>query len=69
MNQGIYEELVTQLISTKLNELDKDNFIYKLSNLDKAEAATFLSKHIAATVHKALNLINGEYAIELLTPD
>ena len=64
MNQGIYEELVTQLISTKLNELDKDNFIYKLSNLDKAEAATFLSKHIAATIHKALNLINGEYAIE-----
>lgn len=64
MNQGIYEELVTQLISTKLNELDRDTFIYKLSKLDKAEAATFLSKHITATIHHALNLINGEHAIE-----
>jgi hypothetical protein len=29
MNQGIYEELVTKLISFKINELDKETFQIK----------------------------------------
>ncbi|TDU43754.1 hypothetical protein BXY82_1172 [Gelidibacter sediminis] len=29
MNQGIYEELVTQLVSNKIKELDKDKFFFE----------------------------------------
>jgi len=36
MNQGIYEELVTKLVTFKIEELDKNNFYYKVSKIDKA---------------------------------
>jgi hypothetical protein len=49
MNQGIYEELVTKLIS-KINELDKETFQIKKSSIDKAEAAQILSQHIGKTI-------------------
>ena len=35
MNQGIYEELVTQLVSEKIKELDKDKFFLKKSLINK----------------------------------
>jgi hypothetical protein len=53
MNQGIYEELVTKLIS-KINELDKETFQIKKSSIDKAEAAQILSQHIGKTIRHAL---------------
>ena len=46
MNQGLYEELVTKLISIKLSELDKNTFQVKTTSIDKAEAAQLLSAHI-----------------------
>jgi hypothetical protein len=60
MNQGIYEQLVTQLISLKLNELDKNSYQYKLTKLDKEEAAETLSKHIGESIRYALSLITGD---------
>ena len=39
MNQGLYEELVTKLINLKINELDKETFQVKKTQIDKAEAA------------------------------
>jgi thymidine kinase len=63
MNQGIYEELVTKLISFKINELDKETFQIKKSSIDKAEAAQILSQHIGKTIH-TLNLIKGEDILE-----
>jgi hypothetical protein len=32
MNQGLYEELITKLVTSKLEELDKDTFQIKLLN-------------------------------------
>lgn len=63
MNQGIYEELVTQLVSEKLNELDKDKFFLKKSLIDKEEASNVLSKHLAKTLKQALGLL-GKNKVE-----
>ena len=35
MNQGIYEALVTQLVTRKLDALDKNSFFIKETILDK----------------------------------
>jgi superfamily II DNA or RNA helicase len=65
MNQGIYEQLVTQLISLKLNELDKNSYQYKLTKLDKEEAAETLSKHIGESIRYGLSLITGDNSVQL----
>jgi superfamily II DNA or RNA helicase len=64
MNQGIYEELVTKLISIKLNELDKNTFQVKKVTIDKAEAAHLLSQHIGVTIKRAFNLIKSDDVLE-----
>lgn len=64
MNQGIYEELITQLITEKLKELDKDKFFLKKSLIDKEEASNVLSKHLSKTLKHAFEIIKGENKIE-----
>lgn len=64
MNQGIYEELVTQLVKQQLNNIDKDTFFVNKSILDKEEASSILSKHLAQTIKSALNYVKGENQIE-----
>ncbi len=59
MNQGLYEELITKLISNKLNELGKDSFHIEKTPIDKAEAAQIISQHIGRTIKHALTLIKG----------
>ncbi len=64
MNQGIYEELITQLLSRKLEALDKDSFFIKETILDKEEAASILSQHLSSSFKHAFTLIKGENQIE-----
>jgi len=64
MNQGIYEELITQLVSTKLNELEKDKFFVQRNLIDKEEASTILSKHLAKTIKQAFDLLKGQNKVE-----
>jgi superfamily II DNA or RNA helicase len=64
MNQGIYEELVTKLISFKLNELDKNTFQVKTTLIDKAEASQILARHIGQTIQYAFSLIKGDDNID-----
>ncbi|WP_027377101.1 DUF3427 domain-containing protein [Kaistella palustris] len=64
MNQGLYEELVTKLITFKLNELDKKTFQVKTTSIDKAEAAQILSEHIGKTIRHAFSLIKGDNVLE-----
>ncbi|TDE07788.1 DEAD/DEAH box helicase [Flavobacterium sandaracinum] len=64
MNQGLYEELVTKLISNKLSELDKNTFQVKTTSIDKAEAAQLLSAHIGKTIRHAFTLIKGDNILE-----
>lgn len=64
MNEGIYEELVTQLVSRKLGSIDKEVFFINKSVLDKEEASNVLSKHLAQTIKNALTYVKGENQIE-----
>ena len=64
MNQGVYEELVTQLVENKLSRLNQEEFYIKKSLLYKAEASTFLSKHLAQSIKVALSTIKGEHQVE-----
>jgi superfamily II DNA or RNA helicase/HKD family nuclease len=64
MNQGIYEELVTQLVSIKINELNKHTFYINKSKIDKEEASIIISRHLSKTIKGALDLLRGEHQIE-----
>jgi superfamily II DNA or RNA helicase len=65
MNQGIYEELITQLVSENLNKLDKDKFYLKKTIIDKEEASNVLSKHLAKTLKHAFQLIKGKAELQI----
>lgn len=64
MNQGIYEELVTQLVSQKINNLENDKYYINKTPIDKEEASNLLSQHISRTIKHALDYIKGENQIE-----
>jgi superfamily II DNA or RNA helicase len=64
MTEGIYEELVSQLVAQKLSSIDKDAFYVQTTALDKIEAATVLSKHLAVTIKHALSYVKAEQQIE-----
>jgi superfamily II DNA or RNA helicase len=64
MNQGLYEELVTKLVASKLSELDKNTFQIKTTSIDKAEAAELLSAHLGKTIRHAFNLIKSDNILE-----
>ena len=64
MEQGIYEQLVTKIISSKLNSLDKNRFIIKHAEIDKVEASSILSQHLASSIKYALSIIKGEKILE-----
>ncbi len=65
MNQGIYEELITQLVSKNLNKLDKDKFYLKKTIIDKEEASNVLSKHLAQTLKHAFQLVKGKTELQI----
>jgi hypothetical protein len=64
MNQGIYEQLVTQLITRKLESLEKENYFIKETIIDKEEAASILVQHLSTTIKYAFNLLKGESQLE-----
>lgn len=64
MNQGIYEELVTQLVSSKINELNKESYYINKSKIDKEEASIIISRHLSKTIKAALDILKGEQQID-----
>src|SRR5690554_7750645 len=64
MIEGIYEQLITKLVASKIESLETNQFYIKESKIDKEEAAQILSKHLNSTISYALSLIKGEHAIE-----
>ena len=61
---GLYEQLINKLVSSKLNELDRNIFYIKESPIDKNEASRVLSQYLIEIIRLALNLITGEDSIE-----
>jgi len=64
LQQGIYEQIITKLVNSKINELDKDKYFISKKEFDKVEAADLLSRHLSQAIKYALSLITGEIAIE-----
>ena len=64
MTEGIYEQLITKLVASKLNSLEANRYYIKETAIDKEEAAQVLSKHLNNTIGYALSLIKGDQAIE-----
>lgn len=64
MQQGLYEQLVTNLISSKLKDLDRNAFYIKKTVIDKNEAADILSQYLCNVIKFALNSITGDGNIE-----
>ena len=62
--QGLYEQLINKLILSKLNDLDKNKFYIKESEIDKSEAARILSQYLIEVIRFALTLISGDDSIE-----
>ena len=65
MIEGIYEELVTQLVAEQLNDLDNGTFHVERTKIDKEEASSFLSKHLSQTIKNALKYVKGDNTVEL----
>jgi superfamily II DNA or RNA helicase len=64
MNQGIYEELVTKLVSQKIKELDRTKYYINKASIDKEEAASLLAAHLSRTIKYALDQIKGDKLLE-----
>ncbi|MDP3313836.1 DUF3427 domain-containing protein [Lutibacter sp.] len=64
IQNGLYEQLINKLILSKLNELDKDKFYIKESEIDKREAAKVLSQYLIEVIRLALNMISGDDSVE-----
>jgi superfamily II DNA or RNA helicase len=57
---GLYEQLINKLIANKLNLLSNEAFFIKSTQLDKEEAARYLSLYLAETIKFALNEIKDD---------
>jgi hypothetical protein len=64
IQQGLYEQLINKLISSKLNDLDRDAFYISETPIDKNEAAGILSLYLCDVIRLALNLISGDESVE-----
>jgi superfamily II DNA or RNA helicase len=58
---GLYEQLINKLIANKLNMLSNEAFFIKSTQLDKEEAARYLSLYLSETIKFALNEIKDEH--------
>ncbi len=61
---GLYEQLISQLIHVKLNELDRSAFWIKDHPIDRAEAAHHLTNYLSRVIRVALADISGENSLE-----
>lgn len=64
IQQGLYEQLINNLISSKLNDLDRNHFYISETAIDKNEAAGILSQYLCDVIKIALNSICGDKSIE-----
>lgn len=64
MQQGLYEQLISKLILSKLNGLDRDTYFIKKNPVDKSEASRILSQYLAEIFRFALNQLTGEDSLE-----
>lgn len=55
LETGIYEQIINRIISERLSELPKNTFYTQESQLDKSEAAKYLSNYLATIIQFVLS--------------
>lgn len=64
MITGVYEQLINNLISKKLNSIKEEEFYIKTLKIEKNEASLILTQYLSKIIHFSLNSISGEDSIE-----
>lgn len=64
MQQGLYEQLITKLISSKLESIDQKEFFVRETIVEKSEAAKVLSHYLNEVINRGLGSITGDISIE-----
>ena len=65
MKEGVYEQLVTDLVKQRLECLSRDVFFIHKTKIDKEEAALILSKHLSLAIKNAFLYLKDKNQIEL----
>ncbi|RZK13648.1 MAG: DUF3427 domain-containing protein, partial [Flavobacterium sp.] len=60
MEQGIYEQLITKIIASKLDSINSKEFFTKTVPLDRTEASRYLSQYLSDTIKHALKFVKDE---------
>jgi len=64
LETGLYEQLITKLVASKLNNLDRNTYFIKETYIDRSEASRVLSQYLIKIIQLALSLISGDDSIE-----
>lgn len=64
MTEGIYEEIVSKLVKSKLDRLDATVFHIKQQEIDKEEATLILSRYLSESIRKAFKIITSSGKLE-----
>ncbi len=64
MFNGIYEQLISKLVESKLKTVNREQFFVKESIIEKSEASKLLSQYLSEVINCALGLITDENSIE-----
>jgi HKD family nuclease len=65
MQQGIYEEIISQLIQKKILDLDSQQFYIGTKILDPEEAAVYLSRYLNKVIYFAINNLKAEKRLDV----
>ena len=60
LQEGLYEQLITKIISRKLQDLNQEAYFIRSVVVDKVEASRYLSQYLADTITFALDSIKGD---------
>lgn len=64
MQEGIYESLISKLVQSKLDDLDKAIFFIDQKPIDKTEAKDVLSQYFSQVLKRALSYFSGEESLQ-----
>jgi len=64
MQQGLYEQLITKLISSKLESINQTAFYVRETIVEKSEAARVLSHYLNEVINRGLRSLTSDNSIE-----
>jgi len=65
MQEGLYEQLINQLVKEEIDALDKETFYAKIVELDIEESVDTLALYLQAVIKKALGSVEGNNDVKV----